>query len=346
MALVTLKRYLDQDSGFRRVLEVIFKRMTAGAVRADNGEYVAMVAELERIGARLDENFSSEHALVAAGEAMQTLEEYNRHATQFMRRQGQELHKMIGMLAETVIAIAGSSPRSTEALSQITNTLEQANGLSDLHDIQSRLSACLEQVREESARSREETAATVANLQQHIRRVETRSQLNTDFNSVTDLPGRRSAESAVTEALRDGGKHYLVILVLNRLGSINARFGNGVGDQVLMELARLVRTEMPGEAQLFRWSGPTLVVLLSRRCPIEYMRAELNRVFNKPIGKEFRSGDRIVHIPSTPTWTVMGLVPPLETVTKHVDTFVAKQAPEEAAAAGHYEFETSVELAS
>jgi diguanylate cyclase (GGDEF)-like protein len=328
MAIETLRRYLsDEDLELRRVLSVLFKGIVTTAVRADEEDWAGLKNDIERIDATIEGEFTTEHLLVAAGAAVQALDSYNQRTTRFTRRQGIELQKIIAMLAESVITITGSSERSVQALGKIQANLEHAGGLEDLQNVKAQLSMCLEQVCQESVRRRKEADASIAQLQQHIQRAESHLTPTHDIDPITDLPVRPAADAALAVALAKPGRKYVGVLVLDRLKSINARFGDEVGDRVLAELARHIRTNLPAGDLLFRWSGPTLVAVMPRQCSIDRMRTDLNAIFGKPIQREFTIAGRTVLIPISAAWAVFALIPPLATILKHVDTFAANQAP-------------------
>jgi diguanylate cyclase (GGDEF)-like protein len=324
----TLRRYLsDEDVELRRVVSVLLKGIVTSAVRADEEEWSGLKADIERIDATIEGEFTTEHLLVAAGGAIQALDSYNQRTTRFTRRQGIELQKIIAMLAETVITITGSSERSSYALGEIKASLEHASGLEDLQNVKSALGKCLEQVCSESVRRRQEAETSIAQLQQHIRRAEANLGSKEDIDPITELPTRPAADAALAAALAKPGRKYAGVLVLDRLQSINARFGEEVGSRVLAELARHIQTSLPAGDSLFRWSGPALVVIMPRQCSIDRMRTDLNAVFGKPIQREFTIAGRTVLIPVSAAWAVFALIPPLATILKHVDTFVSNQAP-------------------
>jgi diguanylate cyclase (GGDEF)-like protein len=143
---------------------------------------------------------------------------------------------------------------------------------------------------------------------------------------VTGLPKREAAESAFAELARTGGRKYLVTVVIDRLQSINNRFGNAVGDQVLKIMAEYVAQHL-GADGLFRWSGPALVAILRRQESIDRVRTEMKRIIDVRLDKLFDLGGRSALVPITVSWSVIGLVPPATIASKHIDGFVASQMP-------------------
>lgn len=326
--MVTLKKYLyEWEPELRRVISTLLDGMVNSAVRSDQDEHSALVQSLKDIESGIDEEFSTDRLLAVAADAIRALEEYNQRTTRFIRQQGAELRKMIGMLSESILRIGDSSQRSQQALDSIQTHLRLAHGLEDLQQVKQRLAGCLEELCQESQRQKEESKAAICELRQRVDHVEVSIPVSVDIDPVTGLRGRNAAEAALREMSSQPGRKYIGVLVLDRLQSINARFGAAIGDQVLAEMARHIQRNLPSSDFLFRWSGPTLLVVMPRQCSIDRMRMDIKPVFGKCLDKEFDVGGRNVLIPVSPAWAVFGLIAPVATILKQIDTFVANQAP-------------------
>jgi GGDEF domain-containing protein len=233
------------------------------------------------------------------------------------------------MLTETVATIASSSERSVQSLEEIKNNLLHASELQDLCKIKDRLGICLEQVRQESARHREDTQKTIQDLETCIRRAEDHTPPDASADPVTKLPGREAAQAMVKRVAAETGRKYMTVMVFDRIQSVNARFGYEAGNQILAALARYVETKLQPTDTLFRWSGPTLVAIMQRQVTIDRIRDDLRPVFSNPIGTTVDIGSRDVMIPISPAWAVFGILPSVETTLKAVEAFVASQVPKE-----------------
>lgn len=328
--MVTLKKYLyDGDPEFRQVISIFFDGLVNSAVRSDEGEYYDLKANLRAIESSMNEGFTPERVLVAAGDAIHALEEYNQRTTRFIRQQGAELRKMIAMLSESILRIGDSSQRSQHALGGIQSNLRQARGLEDLQKVKTQLGTCLEELCQESLRQKEDSKTAIAELRQHIERAEVQVSFSEEVDAVTGLRGQSAAEAAMREATDGPGKKYLGILVLDRLQSISARFGKRIADQVLAEWTRYLKGNLLASDSLFRGSGPTLLVIMSRECSIDRLRIDVKPIFGKSLEKEFDVGGRSVLIPVSPAWAIYALTPPVASILKHVEAFVASQMPKD-----------------
>ena len=115
---------------------------------------------------------------------------------------------------------------------------------------------------------------------------------------------------------------------MDRLQSINARFGGDVGDQVLKALRTHVEASlMRKEDRLFRWVGPAMVLLMPRQQDINQVRSAARRAIERVAQREFDVGGRTVLIPLSVAWSVIALIGPPENAPKFIERFVAGQMP-------------------
>ena len=85
---------------------------------------------------------------------------------------------------------------------------------------------------------------------------------------LTDLPNRRHMverlEAEMGRVARQGGGFALVMLDLDHFKVINDAFGHAVGDQVLVETARLLRQNLRSQDLCARWGGEEFLILLAQ----------------------------------------------------------------------------------
>ncbi|HEX2807350.1 MAG TPA: bifunctional diguanylate cyclase/phosphodiesterase, partial [Kineosporiaceae bacterium] len=102
------------------------------------------------------------------------------------------------------------------------------------------------------------TALTVTSLMGALRRSE--------YDEVTGLPNRRGFELALDRALddacRSGDPFSVGYLDLDRFREVNQTHGRGHGDQVLLSVANLWRSQLPPAGLLAHSGGGTFLLLL------------------------------------------------------------------------------------
>jgi GGDEF domain-containing protein len=192
------------------------------------------------------------------------------------------------------------------------------------------LGECLDKVSEEAERQKNETAASLLELQRNAEKAQAKPNANTesDIDPVTGLPSQAAAKATFAAALSTPGRKFIITMVVDRMQPINARFGNAVGDRLLRALRKYVEAKVISEGdRLFRWSGPTLVALMSRQESIDQVRGSLKRLLDVKLDNEVNVGDRSAIIPLSVAWSVMGLIPPAVNIPSFIDRFVAAQTP-------------------
>jgi len=87
-----------------------------------------------------------------------------------------------------------------------------------------------------------------------------------DHDPLTQLPNRRAfmreLERGVAEALETHAPLALVVLDLDGLKELNDRHGHAAGDDCLVRIGRLLRTELRPHDRAFRIGGDEFAVLL------------------------------------------------------------------------------------
>jgi len=79
---------------------------------------------------------------------------------------------------------------------------------------------------------------------------------------LTGLPNRLALSELLEEAVRSIHGLYVVLLDIDRFKQINDRFGHIVGDEVLKEVGRRLRTSMRKHDTLGRWGGEEFLIIM------------------------------------------------------------------------------------
>jgi diguanylate cyclase (GGDEF)-like protein len=242
------------------------------------------------------------------------------------------LHNIISMLTQTMTLIGESSQESAQRLHEIEVQLTRAVMIEDVQQLRMQLDECLRDLRAEANRQKAQAAAQALEIQRQVERANQNIaaiKAGDEIDGVTGLPGRSAAMAVFSKNLGTPGHRYVVIAVVNRMQSINARFGHEVGDQVIKIIADFARVKLSGADYLFRWSGPALVALLERDEIIESIRADIRRISQSHIERMLELGGRKVRVPLSASWLVLPLGGSLPELSKCIDAFVASQVPQD-----------------
>jgi GGDEF domain-containing protein len=328
MSFVSLKRYLnrsDQEVVLRQIIDLLLDKVASGAVAADESEAKAFRADLEQIRNEIGPDAEPGSLLVAAGSAAQALEAYNRRVTRLIRKQAAELHNIVTMMTDAASTIGGENMRSVQRLQEIGDGLERAGSVRDFAALKVHLAECLNSLRVETLRQREESESLIENLRQQVERYSRAAAIPKDIDHATGLSNADAGIKALQQPAPAGLRRYVVTMVVGRIQSINARFGLEAGDRVLAAFGAYVQKQLGKADQLFRWKGPAFVALLDRTEPLDQVRSQVRRMLEKPVEETFEIGDRSVLIPILAAWTAFQLITTGPTAERQIQTFIASQ---------------------
>ncbi len=124
----------------------------------------------------------------------------------------------------------------------------------------------------------------------------------------TGLPIRSEAEVALRRAVESDSKAYAAIFYLHRMVLTNARFGEAIGNQVILFCSQHIATTVTrGNDQLFRWAGAAFVAILERQESTLNVSSEVQRIVSAPLSRFFETASRSVYLPIKITATAVPL---------------------------------------
>jgi GGDEF domain-containing protein len=332
--MISLKSYLARDTeaeaAYRRIIGLFLQGIALHAVEGDKADFERFRDDIDRCIATLSPKTPMSELLVVVGGALRAMEDYNQRTSKFVHRQSTELQHMVSMLTQTVITIGSSSETSVNRLQNIEKSIESTRAVEDIQILKLRLSECLEAVREEAQRQKDDGESALNNLKQELE--SSRDRLGSfkaapEMDEATGLPGKAEADKAIRTAMASPKGKFLLIAVCSRVQAVNARFGYAVGDRILAAFAEHFKKGLSARDQVYRWQGPALVALLDRAERLDRVRAEIREFADAKLEKTTEVGQRTVLIPISASWSVFPLAPPLDAFLKQMEAFTAAQTP-------------------
>jgi GGDEF domain-containing protein len=118
---------------------------------------------------------------------------------------------------------------------------------------------------------------------------------------------RSAAEQAIAEKIEAATDCVCGVFLVNRLASINARFGRGVGEEVMLLVTERLTQHLPAGAALFRWSESALVAVADVRGDIAEVTRKFARAASMNLEKNIETEHRFVMVPITLSFTLKRL---------------------------------------
>lgn len=204
-------------------------------------------------------------------------------------------------------------------LARLRTKVEEALGEGQLGAARDAVLASLDELAQQAAHKRSESLDLTEKLQDRITVLEQGSIAKpipappATVDATTGLPKRSEAEAALHRALdsvvESGPKFYAAAFYLHRMSLTNARFGEAIGNQVLLFCSQhLATTVLRANDSLFRWSGPAFVAILERPESESAVSGEIQRLISTPFSRFFETSSRSVYLPVKVTAEVVPLV--------------------------------------
>ena len=152
-----------------------------------------------------------------------------------------DYHQMLGRLSEEVRSSSGITGSSDSRVVPLLQQIMQSN-----EHLQTRLDAAERQLEKQTQQ-----------IQSYL------TEARTD--GLTGLSNRRAFDQQLEELFagyRNGGKSFVVVLIdIDRFKSINGNHGHQAGDQVLQQVAGLLRSKLDDVIMVARFGGEEFAVI-------------------------------------------------------------------------------------
>jgi diguanylate cyclase (GGDEF)-like protein len=140
----------------------------------------------------------------------------------------------------------------------------------------------------------------------------------------TELAGKEACLKAMQDPVAAGKRRYVVTMSVNRIQSINARFGHAAGDRILKVFADFITRQLNPADKVYRWTGPALVALIERSETLERVRDQIRRIMDMRLDENLDLEGRAVLIPVSSAWSVFQLGAPTA-AERQIQVFIASQ---------------------
>jgi GGDEF domain-containing protein len=330
MAIVSIKRFLESggESSLREAVALLTGKLGDCVVmEGDQQPLEDFRKEIRAVQEALTPDLPAENVLVLARSVAESQETYNRRVTRAIDRQAGDFQVIVRMLQESLIKIAGEKTDSIEGLARISQELERGTAFRDLQSLKQHLGTCLADLRVEIEREKTASRALIEKLQGEISSFTEsgKTAISRDLDPATELPRQEDSMAAIRQAIDSGTRHFALVMVVNRVQRINARFGREAGDRMLCRFKEHVEQQLFASDRLFRWTGPAIVAILERPEAFDLVRAQIRRILEIPIQENYDIGDRAVLIPISAAWSLTLLDGTAEAIGKQIQTFIASQ---------------------
>ena len=330
MAVLSIRKYLtgygtESTNPLLTVCTLLLEGIIRSALPYDREEYSEFRATLEGLTSVIEHSQDGDQ-LVAAGEQVcEALGSYNRGVQRMQAAQTVELRCMIEMLGKALAGLAEAGGQSVQALQNIRAQVENARQLDDIRVLRARLGDSLKAISEEAKLQRERNAKTLHKAEEAAMAAASHPP-NLEIDRVSGLPNGRKAEKEISTHLSSDSRFFAAVFVVERLESINLRYGYSTGDHLLEAFSRHLLSNLTPKDQIYRWRGPSFLVLLERSSAVPIVRAEVGRFASGRQEHTLEIDGRPIKLPITCAWSVIPLAgcEMASQACQQIDRFVAE----------------------
>jgi diguanylate cyclase (GGDEF)-like protein len=310
-----------------RVVELLLQGIRLHAVDGKPEDRERFRQALNSVLRLIEEEPNCQAILGHAGTAIHALQDYSQRTGEYLGAQNQEFQAIVNLLTSTIGSFARAGDVNVGRLVEIEQQVFSATQLQDVRHMRAKLAECLDHIRQEAVRQRDETSKTVDQLSQDMDGARNRNGAAQGvLDEVTKLPRRSVGEDALTAACQAETPAFAAVMSVDRIQTYNLRFGHKVGDEVLEHFAAWIGKRLRPEDRLFRWTGPALVALLPRVNRLEIVREELAGVMNAPFEFTVQTASRSVLLPVSARWAVFPMMASPRLLFHKIDSFTNFQS--------------------
>jgi GGDEF domain-containing protein len=286
-----------QAEALNRIVSVLLQRIALHSFNFDPDQFSSFDRAIRGIPAEFEHAPDEASAVLAAGAAIRLLEEHSRAAERHDHAFRQELQSVVALLSGTLLEVTGVSPEMTERVKERVKEMERSiapGGRTEtIAAARISLASCLSEIRAEFLAAQEFRQSP--------------SWPDPETDQITGLPNSTWGARAINSVWNRRHQYYVAVFALQRLETINLRFGFQAGDQMLLLMSQhFARQLTPGD-RLFRWRGPCLAMLMQRAVPEAMVNAELNRIAGTRLETAITVRDREVIAPLSVSWSLFSL---------------------------------------
>ena len=316
--MISLKKILQDDGATEETLLRIVRLLLQGihqhAIEGDPDDLNGFRTCLQKLTNSLEGDLTVSELLVKAGSVLQTLEDYNRRTTRYLKRPTGEWQAATIMLISALGAMHLVDEQTVSQLREIAGRVRGASTPDEAHKIRLQLSECVTALQLDHRHRDPDPPVPSASPPE-------RQLPESGSEPVAGLDTRSQAEEALAGAWQTDPPSYVAVMALDRLRVFNMRFGHSVGDEVVRFYSEFLRERFRPGDRMFRWSNGALLVLLPRPNRLEIVRDEIARLMEARCEHTVQTASRTILLPIAARWTVFPSMAAPRLLIHKIDAF-------------------------
>jgi diguanylate cyclase len=279
--VISLKKYLDSDPArsYDAQIESVPEPFsillsTYGALLADIGECGESVcpdlsAELKSSLTRIDEELIQHPIEPGIARARNTVHDLlqdwgEKTARHYLDKAG-EVRDLLLVMARTAESLGHKDDRYAQELDFVTAQLQSIANLDDVSKMRVSLEESARQLKSSVAQMSAENKSVIDHLRVEVMTYQAKLEKANHLAScdaLTGLGSRLWIEARMQQRIESGSSFSVLMIDIKDFRRVNDEFGRMVGDLLLKEFAKELRSSCRLSNLVARWSGDTFLVVL------------------------------------------------------------------------------------
>ena len=304
--MISLKKYLDMEPGnpsspepdLNALASMILESYRSALMTIGKSGFRACPA----VGSDLQQNLASLESRLAAqltttlvketeAQIEEQLRQWGDRSAEYFKTKANEVKELLIVLARTAESMGQRDQRYADHFSQFTAQLQTIADLEDLAHVRSSLVQQAVELKSYVDQMAEDSRESVAQLQAEVSTYETKLKAVEQLalqDSLTGLANRRKVEERIEWRIEHQQPFCVVMLDLDGFKRINDTHGHPVGDDLLRQFSRELRSNIRSTDIVGRWGGDEFIVVLD--CDLGTAKAQVERV------EKWVLGDYIIQV--------------------------------------------------
>lgn len=302
--MISLKHYLDQSS-FPSVSpesedcfsETVLKAYCASLIQMGESGVDAcpdLAPELSRGLMRVVESlgvFPVKDTVIASEDSVrELLSGWGRQVSSHYAQKASDVRDLLLVMSRTAESLGNKDDRVARQIDGVTQQLKSIASLNDVSRIRTSVEASARELKDSLNRMTAEGKALMDNLRAEVSTYQAKlekAERIASCDALTGLGSRHWIESRIQERIVSGTRFSIVLIDIEGFHHVTDTYGNLVGDLLLKEFARELRSSCRFTDIVGRWGSDEFVILLDEaglesRPQVERLRSSISRRYHVP----------------------------------------------------------------
>lgn len=235
--------------------------------------------DLRLLNETLTDNLTKEVLEAAESNVREKLQDWGRRTLLHDRKKTDEVKEILIVMAKTAESVGERDQRCAQQINNVTTSLNKIANLDDLSQIRASIQKSAVELKTSIDRMTAEGKAALDELRKEVSTYQAKLEEAEQIASADALTGLRSrlcVEAHIERHIAAGSTFCVAILDINRFKAVNDEHGHLVGDELLQQFAKELKSACRSTDIIGRWGGDEFIILME--CGIEEAEAQSERL--------------------------------------------------------------------